>query len=131
LGQKFCLSTVTNAIIFAKEKNKIFMERKKKTVEVKKNKFYAQSMLNISCSNIFSTRISQFEDQYTIQYGELRKLIPDLQNKNLAFIGYGGTIYTYFDTLREFKIKRPEEFKNINNYNKILKTKLFINHRFL
>ncbi len=107
------------------------MERKKKTVEVKKNKFYAQSMLNISCSNIFSTRISQFEDQYTIQYGELRKLIPDLQNKNLAFIGYGGTIYTYFDTLREFKIKRPEEFKNINNYNKILKTKLFINHRFL
>lgn len=95
------------------------MERKKKTVEIKKNKFYVQATLNISCSNIFSTRISQFKDQYTIQYGELRKLTPDLQNKNLAFIGYDGLIYAYFESLRELKNKTPEEFENINNYNEI------------
>jgi hypothetical protein len=123
LGRKFCLSTLTNAIIFAKEKNKIFVERKKKTVEIKKNKFYVQATLNISCSNIFSTRISQFEDQYTIQYGELRKLTPDLQNKNLAFVGYDGKIYAYYESLRELKIKSPEKFENINNYNENFKNK--------
>jgi len=123
LETKFCLSPVTNAIMFAKEKNLIFMECIKKIVENTKNKFYGQLSLDISGPNVFSRRLSQFEDQYTIQYGELRKLTPDLKNKNLAFVGYDGTIYAYFESLRELKIKRPEEFENINNYNENYKNK--------
>jgi hypothetical protein len=124
LDKKFCLSPVTNAIIFAKEKrNPIFLECIKKITENVKNKFYGQSSLDVSSVNLFSRRISYYEDKYIIQYGQLRALTPDLNNKNLAFVGQDGTIYAYFESLRQLKIRFPEEFTNVQNYNEFYKNK--------
>jgi len=124
LDKKFCLSPVTNAIIFAKEKrNPIFLECIKKITENVKNKFYGQSSLDVSSVNLFSRRISYYEDKYIIQYGSLRVLTPDLNNKNLAFVGQDGTIYAYFESLRQLKIRFPEEFTNVQNYNEFYKNK--------
>lgn len=124
LDTKFCLSPVTNAIIFTKEKrNPIFLECIKKITENVKNKFYGQSSLDVSSVNLFSRRISYYEDKYIIQYGSLRALTTDLNNKNLAFVGQDGTIYAYFDSLRQLKIRFPDEFTNVQNYNEFYKNK--------
>jgi len=124
LDKKFCLSPVTNAIIFAKEKrNPIFLECIKKITENVKNKFYGQSSLDVSSVNLFSRRISYYEAKYIIQYGSLRVLTQDLNNKNLAFVGQDGTIYAYFESLRQLKIRFPEEFTNVQNYNEFYKNK--------
>ena len=50
-------------------------------------------------------------------------LTADLKNKNLAFVGQDGTIYAYFDSLRQLKICLPEEFTNVQNYNEFYKNK--------
>lgn len=124
LDTKFCLSPVVSGIIFTKEKrNPIFFECIKKIVENVKNKFYGQSSLDVSGPNLLSKRIPYYEDKYIIQYGQLRALTADLKNKNLAFVGQDGTIYAYFDSLRQLKIRFPEEFTNVQNYNEFYKNK--------
>ena len=125
LNKKFCLSPVLNGIIFSKEKrNPIFLECIKKIVENVNNQFYGESSLDISGPNLFSRKISQYEEEYIVQYGELRALTPDLNNKNLAFVGGDGKIYGYFDSLRDLKLRFPKEFTNVQNYNEFYKNRI-------
>jgi len=125
LNKKFCLSPVLNGIIFSKEKrNPIFLECIKKIVENVNNQFYGESSLDISGPTLFSRKISQYEEEYIVQYGELRALTPDLNNKNLAFVGGDGKIYGYFDSLRDLKLRFPKEFTNVQNYNEFYKNRI-------
>ena len=67
LNKKFCLSPVLNGIIFSKEKrNPIFLECIKKIVENVNNQFYGESSLDISGPNLFSRKISQYEEEYIV-----------------------------------------------------------------